>query len=598
MEWRDGRYRFSPSDLTELLGCRHSAAQSRAAARGEREKAFAASAYANLVFAKGNEHEDDYRRRLIDEGRAVEDLRDWPRATAAARTIELMRAGARRHLPGQAGGRRLARASPTSWSASTSRPTWATGPTRRSTRSSRASRPSRRTRSNSASTARPSNASRAVRRASRTSSSAPACARRCACASSCPTSGAPASPWSRTPRPTRRPSRTPSPLRLLQLPARVRRDLADDGSPDARRGHPPDRVRAPARRRRVDATRARRPAGGRHPSRVCGRRRSTPCASRRACRSRREGRPVPPYELLPVEAGRGFARLPEPSAGDVFFDIEGHPYFTAASDLTFLFGLILADGDTWRYEPIWAHDLEQEERGARALRRPHRRAARRAPRPARLPLLRRYEPTALKRLMARHGTREEEVDELLRAGRPRRPLLRVRQGMRVGSSRYGLKKSRPCCFERAAEVSQGGESIVAYEQWMRRRRAADPRRDRRYNEEDCLSTLALRDWLLGVRPAARCRRRRVVGGARSASAKTVGTGAARRGAARGAPRRAAASRRQRALARWRSSSTTTAARSKPVWWALFDAAADGARGAVSRTPRRSATSSPVGPAAR
>ena len=63
MQWRDGRYRFSPSDLTELLGCRHSAAQSRAAARGERDKAYAASAYANLVFAKGNEHEDDYRRR-------------------------------------------------------------------------------------------------------------------------------------------------------------------------------------------------------------------------------------------------------------------------------------------------------------------------------------------------------------------------------------------------------------------------------------------------------------------------------------------------------------------------------------------------------
>ncbi len=132
---------------------------------------------------------------------------------------------------------------------------------------------------------------------------------------------------------------------------------------------------------------------------------------------------MPPYELLPVEAGRGFTRLPEPSPGDVFFDIEGHPYFTAASDLTFLFGLILADGDTWRYEPIWAHDLEQE--GA-ALERVVDRIGERL---AAHPDMHVYhyspaEPGVLQRLMARHATREAEVDVLLRAGRPRRPLLR------------------------------------------------------------------------------------------------------------------------------------------------------------------------------
>jgi hypothetical protein len=36
---------------------------------------------------------------------------------------------------------------------------------------------------------------------------------------------------------------------------------------------------------------------------------------------RRRGEAV--QELLPLEAGRGLARLPAPSAGDLFFDLEG-----------------------------------------------------------------------------------------------------------------------------------------------------------------------------------------------------------------------------------------------------------------------------------
>src|SRR5215207_6160136 len=36
---------------------------------------------------------------------------------------------------------------------------------------------------------------------------------------------------------------------------------------------------------------------------------------------------VPLHERLPGAPGRGFARLPPPSAGDVCFDIEGDPYF-------------------------------------------------------------------------------------------------------------------------------------------------------------------------------------------------------------------------------------------------------------------------------
>jgi predicted RecB family nuclease len=39
------------------------------------------------------------------------------------------------------------------------------------------------------------------------------------------------------------------------------------------------------------------------------------------------------YELLPIDERSGFRLLPQPSAGDIFFDMEGDPYFELASGL-------------------------------------------------------------------------------------------------------------------------------------------------------------------------------------------------------------------------------------------------------------------------
>jgi hypothetical protein len=43
------------------------------------------------------------------------------------------------------------------------------------------------------------------------------------------------------------------------------------------------------------------------------------------------------YELLPVVPGYGLSMLPVPSAGDVFFDLEGDP-FVGDGGLEYLFG--------------------------------------------------------------------------------------------------------------------------------------------------------------------------------------------------------------------------------------------------------------------
>src|SRR5712671_5000342 len=118
---------------------------------------------------------------------------------------------------------------------------------------------------------------------------------------------------------------------------------------------------------------------------------------------RREGRPY--KEHLDLDAGRGFALLPEPSPGDIFFDIEGDP-FVADGGLEYLFGYSVDNGE---YRAFWALDREAEKSIfenfidfviASLARDPNMHVYHYAP----------YEPSALKRLMGRYASREEEVD--------------------------------------------------------------------------------------------------------------------------------------------------------------------------------------------
>src|SRR5262245_37662011 len=54
----------------------------------------------------------------------------------------------------------------------------------------------------------------------------------------------------------------------------------------------------------------------------------------------------------------------------------------------------------------------------------------------------------------------------------------------------------------STEVEGGGEAMVEYERWMVERDDAILAAIQAYNEEDCLSNLRLRDWLLARRVEA------------------------------------------------------------------------------------------------
>ena len=205
------------------------------------------------------------------------------------------------------------------------------------------------------------------------------------------------------------------------------------------------------------------------------------------------------YELIPPnpgDPGKGLAALPPPSRLDVFFDIEADPW--AFDDgLEYLFGWTEAAPDgSMPYHAIWAHDRAQEKAMLEAF--VDMVMARLADDPGmHVYHYGGYESGALKRLMQRHATREDEIDRLLRG----RVLVNlydhvVRPGVRASLESYSIKKLETFYMpHREGGITQAGFSVVEYERWME---TADPAildAIAAYNRDDCVSNLLLRDWL-------------------------------------------------------------------------------------------------------
>jgi predicted RecB family nuclease len=207
------------------------------------------------------------------------------------------------------------------------------------------------------------------------------------------------------------------------------------------------------------------------------------------------------YVLLEPQPDHGLALLPEPSPGDLFFDLEGNPFWDEQGSLEYLWGILDTAGE---YTAIWADDHASERRAfEEAVDLIHARLAE-------YPDLHvyhyaAYELAALRRLMGRYGTREAEVDDLLRRG-VFVDLLKAVRGLAASVPSYGLKEMEAFFdFARAAPIRDGGTSIVEYERYVQTHDRSILDAIAAYNEEDCAATRALRDWLLERRAEALAR---------------------------------------------------------------------------------------------
>nr|WP_321251747.1 TM0106 family RecB-like putative nuclease [uncultured Ruegeria sp.] len=206
----------------------------------------------------------------------------------------------------------------------------------------------------------------------------------------------------------------------------------------------------------------------------------------------------PRAELRPRVEGKGFDLLPEAQEGDLYYDIEGDPFYREgqADGLEYLHGIW--DGQV--FTAFWAHDHAQERQALIDL------FAYFTDRLAAYPLARiyhyaPYEITALRKLCTRYGVGEAQLDQWLREGRFVDLYAVVRGGIVASEKSYSIKDMEAFyAVERSGEVTTAGGSVVAYEEWRESndQKILDEIED--YNRIDCISTQELRDWLLVQRP--------------------------------------------------------------------------------------------------
>ena len=218
------------------------------------------------------------------------------------------------------------------------------------------------------------------------------------------------------------------------------------------------------------------------------------------------GKSTPKFKIIKPDDGErsGLALLPPQSHLDVFFDIEGDPFDEGG--LEYLWGnTYLNDQGERSFKDFWAHNRDQEKKAfeqfihwvyERWQRDPSMHIYHYAS----------YEITACRKLMGRYGVCEFEVDQLLR-NEVFVDLYKLVKGCLIlGEPKYSIKNVEHLYRgKRETAVAGGDASIAVYENW-RELNAIGEQGDtwqtsnilkdiRDYNIDDCDSTLELADWL-------------------------------------------------------------------------------------------------------
>ena len=201
------------------------------------------------------------------------------------------------------------------------------------------------------------------------------------------------------------------------------------------------------------------------------------------------------FEILPAEADFGFFKLPEPSPHDVFFDFEGDP-FVGTNGLEYLFGWLYEDA----YYELWTtNELEEKQ----ALENFIDRVMLILDKDPAMHIYHygAYEQSALKRLVGKYATKEEELDRLLRAGVFVNLHSITRRAIIAGIESYSLKDLEKLHgYLRQVDLRTVAPHKLLYEGLLESGSIDDVAEETRrivrdYNKDDCISTKYLRNWL-------------------------------------------------------------------------------------------------------
>lgn len=203
----------------------------------------------------------------------------------------------------------------------------------------------------------------------------------------------------------------------------------------------------------------------------------------------------PIYELLELKENTGFYNLPDPTSGDIYLDFEGDP-LVEPTGLEYLFGWVFQG----EYHCIWVSNMEEEKAALEQFidfvfekrnEFPALHIYHFAP----------YETIALKRMMGKYATRENEIDILLRTNCFVDLHRILKQSIRAGVERYSLKDLEKFHgFVREMDLRTLSKFKADFEFLLESKKfelITDEMKQaiELYNQDDCFSTLHLHQWL-------------------------------------------------------------------------------------------------------
>ena len=208
--------------------------------------------------------------------------------------------------------------------------------------------------------------------------------------------------------------------------------------------------------------------------------------------------------FLDPDFGKGFYKLPKPDDGDVFFDIEGFPRIDRPFE--YLHGLYYKEKGKLKFKDLWAKKFDRESEKNIFIelinffekhfeKHPNAHIYHYAP----------YEKRAIRELAAAYSAEFPKGDivndNLLRKEKYVDLFNIVKQCIRTSEKDMSLKSIEKFYnFERKADIVKADDSVIKYDNWIATKDEKNKKDIINYNEEDCISTYYLREFLVKNKP--------------------------------------------------------------------------------------------------
>ena len=198
---------------------------------------------------------------------------------------------------------------------------------------------------------------------------------------------------------------------------------------------------------------------------------------------------------------KGFNSLPEPTACDLYFDIESVEDHIYPGGLEYLFGIYYVENDKEKFKAFWAHNKKEEKKNLIEFFDFTKSHFKKYP-SSKIYHYGSYEITALLKLTSFHKVKGIEYDHYLNLDKFVNLLNVNKQGLFISENSYSLKNVEKFYdFKREGDVQKGDVSQEYYSEWIETEDQKFLDEIESYNKQDCRSTYELHKWLLKIKPS-------------------------------------------------------------------------------------------------